>query len=150
MYPLNNTKKRFKKKIKNAKSHGNNSYKKRKRKFRKNKTENKRKKRHFKNQTMKKKIKKKILFRVKKKIMKEIEDNMQKGGEVPKLNTAVTIRTTGSLASVTSGDDGSGSTSGDDGSGSKSQTSKTNKNNSEKRKELEKKLGIFTLLQYHK
>lgn len=159
MSPLNNTKKRFKKKIKNAKSHGNNSYKKRKRKFRKNKTENKRKKRHFKNQTMKNKKKKKILFRVKKKIMKEIEDNIQKGGGgvVPKLHSAAAIWTTGSeLGSSTSGNDGS--TSGNDGSGgtsrddggSSSQTSKTSKTNSEKRKELEKKLGIFKLLQYHK
>jgi hypothetical protein len=151
MSPLNNTKKRFKKKIKNAKSHGNNSYKKRKRKFRKNKTENKRKKRHFKNQTMKNKKKKKILFRVKKKIMKEIEDNIQKGGVVPKLHSAAAIWTTGSeFVSSTSRDDGSGSTSGDDGSGSTSQTSKTNKTNSGKRKELKKKLGIFKLLQYHK
>ena len=137
---LNNTKKRFKKKIKNAKSHGNNSYKKRKRKFRKNKTENKRKKRHFKNQTMKNKKNKKILFRVKKKIMKEIEDNIQKGGEVPKLHSAAAIWTTGSTRV---GGIGVGSISTVVGSGSIT-------NRKEKRKELKEKLGTFKLLQYHK
>ena len=85
---LNNTKKRFKKKIRNAKSQGNNSYKKRNRKFRKNKTENKRKKRHFKNQTVKNKKKRKILFRVKQKIMNELNNNIQGGGKM--MTTVVT------------------------------------------------------------
>ena len=84
---LNNTKKRFKKKIRNAKSQGNNSYKKRKRKFRKNKTENKRKKRHFKNQTVKNKKKRKILFRVKQKIMNELNNNIQGGAKPVKITT---------------------------------------------------------------
>ena len=83
---LNNTKKMFKKKIKNAKTHGNNSYKKMKRKKRKNNTENKKRNRHFKNKTMKNKKMKKILFRVKKKIMDEIEGNIQKGGTIPHTN----------------------------------------------------------------
>ena len=85
-YLWNNTKKRFKKKIKNAKSQGNNSYKNKKNRNRKNKTENKRKKRHFKNNTVKNKKNKKILFRVKQKIMNEIQDNLQKGGVITNIS----------------------------------------------------------------
>ena len=141
-----NTKKRFKKKNKYAKSHANYSYKKGKRRFRKNKTENKRRKKHFKNQTMKNKRKKKILFRVKKKIMNEIENNIQKGGVKFNLNTAAAIWTTGQEMKETETSESSETQRSDDVAG-KNIKLKTNKGKKEK---LKKMLGDLQLIQYHK
>jgi len=126
---LNNTKKMFKKKIKNAKTHGNNSYKKRKKRKRKNNTENKKRNRHFKNKTMKNKKMKKILFRVKKKIMDEMEKNIRGGGPDVKLDTVVSIRTNADTK-------GPGTT----GTGTTGRAAS----------KLKKILGNFKLIQFHK
>jgi len=78
---LNQTKKRFKKKIKNAKTNRKNSYKKKRGKFRKNKSEKKIKKLcKMKNRTLKNKKVKKILFRVKNKIIDELKKLSLDGG----------------------------------------------------------------------
>ena len=150
---LNNTKKMFKKKIKNAKTHGNNSYKKRKKRKRKNNTENKKRNRHFKNKTMKNKKMKKILFRVKKKIMDEMEKNIRGGGEPDvKLNTVLSISTnavpvadtTGTDAGVGSGRAGVGT--GRVGVG----TGRVGIGTGRAALKLKKILGNFKLIQFHK
>lgn len=160
---LNHTKKRLKKKIKNAKTHGNNSYKKRKIKKRKNNTENKKRKKHFKNKTMKNKKMKKILFRVKKKIMDEIEGNIQKGGDNDTgFHTEITVSTTkggtDGSGNGTNGDNngaGNGTNGTDGGAGNGTSTNNDTagagiSNAQFKKSKLEKILGDYKLIQFHK
>jgi hypothetical protein len=98
---LNQTKKRFKKKIKNAKTNRKNSYKKKRGKFRKNKSEKKITKLcKMKNRTLKNKKVKKILFRVKNKIIDELKKLSLDGGT--KSNNPSTVYSTHFTMSTTS------------------------------------------------